>query len=403
MVERSKRKHNQSWQPLLGSKFVFQLFFSPFGAKAFLGLVQGLPFQKALEKGFWCLVKGLKDMNSTNATSSRNRKPAWADMQTPQPEKPLKEKAKDEPMDEEKEEDEWWHRDWKSSQKSWDEWWKDRQNEWDEWKKWEKEQEKEKEQQNEKRKMEEEKAAKREDLQTEDSEVEKEVLQGPPAKWKNRNGSTKERAKGRWAEKRAEEVGEDPQLFRLASLGGSRMRRLVNRQEERASMKETVDKLPNSQAGAGSRPTSRPTSRAGTNRPTSRTGSSNRPTSRTGSSGGLKDCFGIFLMACLFHSRFCVAPLFLSCLSGNAAAHQHQWHAPAAAARPEAARPAAAEARPEAARPAAAEARPARPEAARPAAAEARSAAPKPAVARPEAATAEAYRPEPFLFCQKFI
>lgn len=242
MVERSKRKHNQSWQPLLGSKFVFStFFFRPFGAKAFLGLVQGLPFQKALEKGFWCLVKGLKDMNSTNATSSRNRKPAWADMQTPQPEKPLKEKAKDEPMDEEKEEDEWWHRDWKRSHKSWDEWWKHRQNEWDEWKKWEKEQEKEKEQQNEKRKMEEEKAAKREDLQTEDSEVEKEVLQGPPAKWKNRNGSTKERAKGRWAEKRAEEVGEDPQLFRLASFGGSRMRRLVNRQEERASMKETVE------------------------------------------------------------------------------------------------------------------------------------------------------------------
>ena len=197
MVERSKRKHNQSWQPLLGSKFVFStFFFRPFGAKAFLGLVQGLPFQKALEKGFWCLVKGLKDMNSTNATSSRNRKPAWADMQTPQPEKPLKEKAKDEPMDEEKEEDEWWHRDWKRSRKSWDEWWKDRQNEWDEWKKWEKEQEKEKEQQNEKRKMEEEKAAKREDLQTEDSEVEKEVLQGPPAKWKNRNGSTKEGQKG---------------------------------------------------------------------------------------------------------------------------------------------------------------------------------------------------------------
>ena len=230
----------------LGSHYLvqslfFQLFFRPFGAKAFLGLVQGLPFQKALEKGFWCLVKGLKDMNSTNATSSRNRKPAWADMQTPQPEKPPKEKAKDEPMDEEKEEDEWWHRDWKRSHKSWDEWWKDRQNEWDEWKKWEKEQEKEKEQQNEKRKMEEEEAAKREDLQTEDSEVEKEVLQGPPAKWKNRNGSSKERAKGRWAAQKAEEVGEDPQLFRLASLGGSRMRRLVNRQEERASMKETVE------------------------------------------------------------------------------------------------------------------------------------------------------------------
>ena len=84
-------------------------------------------------------------------------------------------------------------------------------------------------------------------------------------------------------------------------------------------------------------------------------------------------------MACLFHSRLCVASLFLSCLSGNAAAHQHQWHAPAAA-----------EARPEAARPAERSA-PARPE---------RSAAPKPAVAapRPEAPTAEAYRPEPFLF-----
>ena len=125
-------------------------------------------------------------------------------------------------------------------------------------------------------------------------------------------------------------------------------------------------------------------------RPTSRTGSSNRPTSKTGSSGGLKDCFGIFLMACLFHSRLCVASLFLSCLSGNAAAHQHQWHAPAAAeARPEAARPA------ERSAPArgAERSAPARPE---------RSAAPKPAVAapRPEAPTAEAYRPEPFLFLE---
>ena len=93
-------------------------------------------------------------------------------------------------------------------------------------------------------------------------------------------------------------------------------------------------------------------------------------------------------MACLFHSRLCVASLFLSCLSGNAAAHQHQWHAPAAAeARPEAARPAK---RSAPARPAERSA-PARPE---------RSAAPKPAVAapRPEAPTAEAYRPEPFLF-----
>ena len=89
------------------------------------------------------------------------------------------------------------------------------------------------------------------------------------------------------------------------------------------------------------------------------------------------------------------------CLAFQEMQQLTQWHAPAAAARPEAARPAAAEARPEAARPAAAEARPARPEAARPAAAEARSAAPKPAVARPEAATAEAYRPEPFLFCKK--
>lgn len=247
MVERSKRKHNQSWQPLLGSKFVSNLFATPLGAKAFLGLVQGLPFQKALGKGFWCLVKGLKDMSSTNASSSRNRKPAWADMQTPQPEKPLKEKTKDEPMDEEKEEDEWWHKDWKSSKKNWDEWWKDRQNEWFEWKAWEKEQEREKEQHEEREKEKEEeqkqmgetKAAKKEDLQMED-EDEKEVLQGPGAKWKNRNGSSKERAKGRWAERKAEELGEDPQVFRLASLGASRLRRLVNRQQDRETMKETV-------------------------------------------------------------------------------------------------------------------------------------------------------------------
>ena len=108
-------------------------------------------------------------------------------------------------------------------------------------------------------------------------------------------------------------------------------------------------------------------------------------------------------MACLFHSRFCVASLFLSCLSGNAAAHQHQWHAPAAPeGRPEAARPAerSAPARPAEksapAKPAekSAPAKPAERSApARPA--DERSA---PAAPRPEAATAEAYRPEPFLF-----
>ena len=243
MVERSKRKHKQSWQPLLGSKFVSNLFAAPIGAKAFLGLVQGLPFQKALRKGFWCLVKGLKAMSKANASSSqgsRNKKPAWADLQTPQPEKPPKENAKDEPMEEENEEEEWWDVEWKKGGKSWDEWWQERQNEWAEWKTWEKDQEREKGKENEKNTLEETRAAKKEDGK-EEEEVEKDALPGPQAKWKNRNGSSKEKAKGRWAEKRAEELGEDPGLFRLGSLGASRLRRLVNRQQDRLTQKETVE------------------------------------------------------------------------------------------------------------------------------------------------------------------
>ena len=95
-------------------------------------------------------------------------------------------------------------------------------------------------------------------------------------------------------------------------------------------------------AKAGSKCTSRPTSRTGTNRPTG------LPAGLAAATGlpaklaavvGWRTVLAFFLMACLFHSRLCVASLFLSCLPGNAAAHQHQWHAPAAAeARPEAAR-----------------------------------------------------------------
>ena len=42
-------------------------------------------------------------------------------------------------------------------------------------------------------------------------------------------------------ESKAEEQGLDIGLARLGALGGSRMRRLVSRQEDRATMKETVD------------------------------------------------------------------------------------------------------------------------------------------------------------------
>ena len=198
--------------------------------------------------------------SSSDARRNKTPKPSWADMVTG--EKPNKETTKDEPMEEEGEE--WWQRDWKKKGQSWDQWWQDKRQEWDEWKKSEKEemqreeeeyqqrlkaeqerQHKEEEKEEEKRDSKglgEEKSKEEEKL-SEDNEEAEEVQpknQQPPT-WKNRTGSQKERARRRWVESKAEEQGLDIGLARLGALGGSRMRRLVSRQEDRATMKETVE------------------------------------------------------------------------------------------------------------------------------------------------------------------
>lgn len=59
------------------------------------------------------------------------------------------------------------------------------------------------------------------------------TLQGTRAEWTNRNGSSKEAAKKRWATRMAEESGQDSELARLVAIGQSRLRRLINRQQDR--------------------------------------------------------------------------------------------------------------------------------------------------------------------------
>ena len=178
--------------------------------------------------------------SSAGSKASRNRtpvpKPVWADMVDPSREKKSLEKnkekvAKDEPMEEE-----WWEKDWKGSSKTWNDWWQEKEDEWSEWKKWEIEEEEE----------EAAAATAREDQKQpakskkEEPEWEKNVLKGPEARWTNRTGSSKQRAKLKWAEKKALEEGEDPEMVKLGAMGASRMRRLVSRQDDRMSFKETV-------------------------------------------------------------------------------------------------------------------------------------------------------------------
>ena len=109
-----------------------------------------------------------------------------------------------------------------------------REDEWSDWKTWEKEEE-------------EAAAAKaREDqkqpakTKKEEPEEERNVLRGPEARWKNRTGSSKQKSKLRWAENKALQEGEDPEMVKLGAMGASRMKRLVSRQEDRMSHKETV-------------------------------------------------------------------------------------------------------------------------------------------------------------------
>ena len=164
--------------------------------KAALGLAQGLHLKQVLQKGFWCPVKGLRNMEvpSSSNQKGRNRvpKPSWADMVEGKHKDVDKEKeapkTKDEPM-EEKEEEEWWTKDWKSSSMSWNDWWQKKEDEWQEWqawKRWEEEQEEEDAK---------EKDAKLAATKTEEEKEEKSVLQGKGARWTNRPGSQKEKGR----------------------------------------------------------------------------------------------------------------------------------------------------------------------------------------------------------------
>ena len=67
---------------------------------------------------------------------------------------------------------------------------------------------------------------------------EQDVLKGQAgARWKNRNGSSKERSRMRKATALAELHGQDAEVARLGSLGQSRVRRLLSRQADRQTCK----------------------------------------------------------------------------------------------------------------------------------------------------------------------
>ena len=53
-----------------------------------------------------------------------------------------------------------------------------------------------------------------------EEEKEESVLQGTPARWKNRNGSTKERGRRKWMEGKAREAGQDEKNVNLVSCLG---------------------------------------------------------------------------------------------------------------------------------------------------------------------------------------
>lgn len=222
--------------------------FAPCGGQysVSLGIAQGLFFKEVLQKGLLGPVKGLQamDVPSSSAPAGpaapggkarRNRvpKPSWADMVEGNKDKELLKKskepqaAKDEPMEEE---EEWWRKDWQGSRKSWNDWWQEKDDEWTEWKKWEEEEKEE--------------AAAAEQQQKEamkEEEGEKNVLVGQEAKWKNRTGSSKEKGRRKWAEHKAKEEGEDVEVCKLGALGSSRMKRLITRQQDRLTVKETAE------------------------------------------------------------------------------------------------------------------------------------------------------------------
>ena len=171
--------------------------------------------------------------SSSSDPKRRNKKHSWADMVVEGPKKAFPEpdkKAKEEV--DEVEEEQWWHKDWKEGGKSWDEWWQDREQEWQERKEYERE---EGEKAN---------ATKEKEECKKEEEKEESALQGTPARWKNRNGSTKERGRRKWMEGKAREAGQDEEnvnLVKLAALGNSRMQRIANRQQDRLTQKETAE------------------------------------------------------------------------------------------------------------------------------------------------------------------
>ena len=105
-----------------------------------------------------------------------------------------------------------------------------------------------------KKRLQEKKAPKKEETVSEAEPGEPEELR--PGKqvprWKNRNGSEKEKMRRKWVESHAEQQGLDAELCKLGALGQSRIKRLLSRQQDRQTMLQVVESAERAAAQAAS-------------------------------------------------------------------------------------------------------------------------------------------------------
>ena len=189
-----------------------------------LGLVQGLPLQ-ALERGLDLegpakgLAMELKEEPDWEAEQvpRRNRK-SWADLAAEEKKEPAKKDGKHE------QKNEWWEEDWKKGGKKWDDWWEEKEEQWQAWsknKRWE----------------------------PDGEDTEEEEVPSSSTQKKNKCGSQKERAKRRWLMKTCKnESQEEKEKLKLGALRACRLKRLLDRQEDRKNKLEAAQLA---QAAAG--------------------------------------------------------------------------------------------------------------------------------------------------------
>ena len=158
---------------------------------------------------------------------SRNKKKSWADLAAEEKKDPPK---KDAHHGQKKE---WWEEDWKKGGKSWDDWWEEKEGQWQAWSK-----------------------KQRWKQDGEETEIENEAgpereVASSSTQQKNKCGSQKEKAKRRWLMGTCKnESQEEKERLKLGALGGSRMKRLLSRQEDRKNALQIAEAAEKAAANA---------------------------------------------------------------------------------------------------------------------------------------------------------